>query len=131
MKTEMPKKTRTKKTSHLKKRPDVEELLMLIQQILEDGKARDILSIPLKGKTSLADYLVIASGSSTRQVTALASILHERLKDLGFKPRLEGKEGSGEWVIIDLGDIIVHLFYPETRAFYEIEKLWGEKTPTP
>lgn len=118
-----------KKTTVSDKKPNVEELLNIIQQILEDGKAADILPITLKGKTSLADYLVIASGSSTRQVTALASTLYEKLKEMGFKPRMEGKEGSGQWVIIDLGDIIVHLFYPETRSFYEIEKLWGEKTP--
>ncbi len=122
---------RTTKKTVLQKKFNVEELLAIIQQILENGKARDILPITLKGKTSLADYLVIASGSSTRQVNALASTLYEKLKDMGYKPRLEGKEGSGEWVIIDLGDIIIHLFYPQTRAFYEIEKLWGEKTPMP
>lgn len=125
------KTTRTTKKTALQKKFNVEELLAIIQQILENGKARDILPITLKGKTSLADYLVIASGSSTRQVNALASTLYEKLKDMGYKPRLEGKEGSGEWVIIDLGDIIIHLFYPQTRAFYEIEKLWGEKTPMP
>ena len=119
------KKTAPKRTKALSE----DELLALIVDLLDKGKAENILTIPLMGKTSLADYLVIASGRSTRQVLALASTLYEKLKDIKLKPRIEGKEGSGEWVIVDVGDIIVHLFYPETRSFYGIEKLWGEKTP--
>ena len=119
------KKTVTKRTKTLSE----DELLALVVDFLDKGKAENILTIPLAGKTSLADYLVIASGRSTRQVLALASTLCEKLKEAKLKPRIEGKEGSGEWVIVDLGDIIVHLFHPETRSFYAIEKLWGEKTP--
>ena len=119
------KKTVTKRTKTLSE----DELLALVVDFLDKGKAENILTIPLAGKTSLADYLVIASGHSTRQVLALASTLCEKLKEAKFRPRIEGKEGSGEWVIVDLGDIIVHLFHPETRSFYAIEKLWGEKTP--
>lgn len=119
------KKATTRKTKLLSE----DEVLAFIVDFLDKGKAENILTIPLAGKTSLADYLVIASGRSTRQVLALASSLYEKLKEVKFKPRIEGKEGSGEWVIVDLGDIIVHLFHPETRSFYGIEKLWGEKTP--
>ena len=120
-------KTTRKKTSS--KALSEEELLAFIVDTLDKGKAEDIVTISLIGKTSLADYLVIASGHSTRQVLSLASQLYEKLKEMKQKPRIEGKEGSGEWVIVDLGDIIVHLFYPETRSFYGIEKLWGEKAP--
>lgn len=120
-------KTTRKKTSS--KALSEEELLAFIVDTLDKGKAEDILTISLIGKTSLADYLVIASGRSTRQVLSLATQLFEKLKEMKQKPRIEGKKGSGEWVIVDLGDIIVHLFYPETRSFYGIEKLWGEKTP--
>ena len=120
-------KTTKKKTSS--KALSEEELLAFIVDTLDKGKAEDIVTISLIGKTSLADYLVIASGRSTRQVLSLASQLYEKLKEMKQKPRIEGKEGSGEWVIVDLGDIIVHLFYPETRSFYGIEKLWGGKTP--
>ena len=120
-------KTTRKKTSS--KALSEEELLAFIVDTLDKGKAEDIVTISLIGKTSLADYLVIASGRSTRQVLSLASQLYEKLKEMKQKPRIEGKEGSGEWVIVDLGDIIVHLFYPETRSFSGIEKLWGEKAP--
>ena len=120
---------KTKKKTSVKVTLSEDELLALIVDFLDTGKAENILTIPLAGKTSLADYLVIASGRSTRQVLALASTLSEKLKEAKLKPRIEGKEGSGEWVIVDLGDIIVHLFHPETRSFYAIEKLWGEKTP--
>jgi len=123
-----------KKTKKITKRAtkslSEDELLAFVVDSLDKGKAENILTIPLIGKTSLADYLVIASGRSTRQVLALASQLFEKLKEKKLKPRIEGKEGSGEWVIVDLGDIIVHLFCPETRSFYAIEKLWGEKTPS-
>ena len=106
-----------------------ETLSEKIVRILDDGKAQDIISIPLKGKTSLTDDLIIASGTSTRHVIALADTLAKKLKEDGLKPRLEGKDGTGEWVILDLGDAIVHLFCPKTREFYEIETLWGQKTP--
>lgn len=120
---------KTKRSVSTKTRPSVEDLLAFILKFLDDGKAQDVLSIDLKGKTSLADYLVVASGSSTRQVNALAVTLAEKLKEKHISCRIEGKQGTGEWIIIDLGDIIVHIFHPETRAFYEIEELWGIKTP--
>ncbi len=118
-----------KRASRKKEKLSVEDLLTFVLKFLDDGKAQDIVSIDLKGKTSLADYLVVASGSSTRQVNALAVTLAEKIKEKHISCRVEGKQGSGEWMIIDLGDIIVHVFHPETRTFYEIEELWGIKTP--
>ena len=106
-----------------------DNLAELIVQILDDSKARNIICIDLKGKTSLTDNLIIASGTSTRHVMALADTLFKKLKEIGIKSKMEGKEGSGEWVILDVGDAIVHLFCPKTREFYEIETLWGCKTP--
>ncbi len=115
----------TKKINDLKEIP----LANQIVQILDDAKAQHIISIDLRGKTSLTDDLIIASGTSTRHVVSMADILAKKLKESGRKPKTEGKEGSGEWIVIDLGDAIVHLFCAETRAFYEIETLWGHKTP--
>jgi len=102
-------------------------LLELIQQTLEDGKAEDIVTIELAGKTTIADQMVIASARSARQVLALAEHL-----DAVLSPRIrisvEGKT-QGDWVLIDASDVIVHLFRPETRAYYNLEKLWGEALP--
>lgn len=128
-KTTSLKSSTSKRAASVQNRPSVEDLLAFILKFLDDGKAQDVLSIDLKGKTSLADYLVVASGSSTRQVNALAVTLAEKLKEKHISCRIEGKQGTGEWMIIDLGDIIVHIFHPQTRAFYEIEELWGIKTP--
>lgn len=91
---------------------------------LDADKAEDIVAINLQGQSALADYMVVASGRSSRQVGALADKLQERLKSLGYKDvRMEGKEQCN-WVIVDAGDIIVHLFKPEVREFYNIEKMW-------
>ena len=92
---------------------------------LDEGKAEDIVVIDLEGKTSIADHLVIASGRSSRQVTALADQVTSKLKDVGHgRVMSEGKE-HGDWVLLDAGDIIIHLFRPEVRAFYNLEKMWG------
>lgn len=115
-------------TNNLKK-GDSEALQKRIVQLLTDGKAQDILPLDLRTKTSLADYIIMASGTSTRHVMALATTLAETLKKEGYAPRLEGKQSTGAWVVLDLGDIIVHLFHPETRSFYAIEELWGQKSP--
>lgn len=97
---------------------------------LDEGKAEDIVVIDLEGKSSLADHLVIASGRSSRQVTALADQVATKLKDAGLgRVPVEGKE-HGDWVLLDAGDVIVHLFRPEVRAFYNLEKMWGA-TPLP
>jgi len=102
-------------------------LLELIQQTLEDGKAEDIVTIELAGKTTIADQMVIASGRSARQVLALAEHLDEVLSPR-MRISIEGKT-QGDWVLIDASDVIVHLFRPEIRAYYNLEKLWGEALP--
>jgi ribosome-associated protein len=91
---------------------------------LEDSKAENIVTIDIQGKSSLADYLVIASGRSHRHVAAVSEHLIQALKDQGFgNARVEGLSGA-DWVLIDAGDVIVHVFRPEIREFYNIEKMW-------
>ncbi|MDR7102212.1 ribosome silencing factor [Croceicoccus sp. BE223] len=97
----------------------------LVLQSLDDDQAQDIVSIPLAGKSSIADHMVIANGRSSRQVTAMAQKLAERVKHEGFGPaRIEGLPAA-DWVLIDAGDVIVHLFRPEVRSFYNLERMWG------
>ena len=92
---------------------------------LEEDQALDVVSIPLEGKSSIADFMVIASGRSTRQVAAIATHLAERLKAAGLgAPRIEGLPAA-DWVLIDAGDVVVHLFRPEVRSFYNLERMWG------
>jgi ribosome-associated protein len=95
---------------------------------LDDDKAEEILSIPLAGKTAIADFMVIASGRSSRQVAAMAEHLQERLRTPGRKVRIEGLP-QADWVLIDAGDVIVHLFRPEVRSFYNLEKMWSVEAP--
>jgi len=103
---------------------DNDRQLALILAWLEDDKAEDIVSIPLTGRSSMADHMVIATGRSSRQVSAIAEKLADRLKhQLGLIARMEGKE-LGDWVLIDAGDVIVHIFRPEVREFYQLEKMW-------
>jgi len=91
---------------------------------LEDDKAEEIVSIPLAGKSEIADHMVICSGRSSRQVQSIAEKLTDRLKqEHGVLCKVEGKE-SGDWVLIDAGDVIVHVFRPEVREFYQLEKMW-------
>ncbi len=116
-----PAKPRAKK---VKGKLNVAEMLALIQKSLEDGKAQDIVVINLEGKTNIADYMVVASGTSQRQVVSLAERVALDLKAEGILAAVEGKTG-GEWVIVDALDIIVHVFYPETRAFYSLEDMWN------
>ena len=109
--------------------PSPEQLLELIEQSLDDDKAIDIVSIDLTGKSSIADAMVVASGASVRQVGAMADHLREKLKAAGIKGiSIEGLENC-DWVLIDSGDVIVHLFRPEVRDFYNLEKLWSEALP--
>lgn len=103
------------------------DLLGLVLETLEEGKAEDIVTIELAGKTTIADQMVIASGRSARQVQALAEHLEAALSHRA-RVAIEGK-AQGEWVLIDAGDVIVHLFRPETRAYYNLEKLWGGALP--
>ncbi|MEM7745159.1 MAG: ribosome silencing factor [Pseudomonadota bacterium] len=96
----------------------------MILESLEDDVALDIVSIPLAGKSSEADMMVVASGRSSRHVTAIAEKLMDRLKqDAGVIARIEGKD-SADWLLIDTGDVIVHIFRPEVRDFYQLEKMW-------
>ncbi|MCA0247145.1 MAG: ribosome silencing factor [Proteobacteria bacterium] len=96
-----------------------------MRRSLEDDKAEDVVVIDLKGKSAFADYMVIASGRSNRQVVAIADHLAEKLKQNGhgYTP-VEGKQG-GDWVLVDAGDVVVHIFRPEPRAFYALEKMWA------
>jgi ribosome-associated protein len=104
--------------------PTSEELLERILTSLSDDKAEDVVQIDLRGKTAMADYMVIASGRSTRQVAAMSEKLMDRLKqDYGMSCKVEGKD-TGDWVLIDTGDVLVHVFRPEVREFYQLEKMW-------
>ena len=100
-------------------------LHQLVLAQLDDDQAQEIVSIPLEGKSSIADHMVIASGRSTRQVAAMAQKLAERIKQDGFgSARIEGLPAA-DWVLIDAGDVVVHLFRPEVRSFYNLERMWG------
>jgi ribosome-associated protein len=101
-----------------------ETILAAVLKSLDEGKAEDIVQINLRGKSEIGDYMVIASGRSTRQVTAMAEKLAEKVKhEFGIVSKTEGKD-TGDWVLIDTGDIIVHIFRPEVREFYQLEKMW-------
>ena len=101
-----------------------ETLLSQIVSSLDDDKADDIVQIDLRGKTTIGDHRVIASGRSSRQVSAISDKLTERLKaNCGVLCKTEGKD-TGDWVLIDSGDVIVHVFRPEVREFYQLEKMW-------
>ncbi len=97
----------------------------LVLKSLDDDQAQEIVSIPLAGKSSIADHMVIASGRSTRQVASMAQKLAERIKHGGFgHVRIEGLPAA-DWVLIDAGDVVVHLFRPEVRSFYNLERMWA------
>jgi ribosome-associated protein len=99
-------------------------LLAAILDDLQDNKAEDVVQIDLRGKSAIGDYMVVCSGRSTRQVTAIAEKLVDTLKsEHGVLSKVEGKE-TGDWVLIDTGDVVVHVFRPEVREFYQLEKMW-------
>ncbi len=102
---------------------EAEKILEIITTSLDDGKAQDVVVMDLQGKTSIANYMVVASGTSNRQVAALADNIQLKLKAAGFKSTIEGAE-KADWVLIDAFDVIVHIFKPEVREFYSIEKMW-------
>ncbi|MGE5513578.1 MAG: ribosome silencing factor [Bacteroidota bacterium] len=105
-------------------RHEPEALLASIKAWLDDAKAEDIVAIDLKGKSSIGDYMVIASGRSDRHVGAIADQVHRKLKEAGRgRVRVEGQPQC-DWVLIDTGDVIVHVFRPEVREFYNLEKMW-------
>tara|TARA_Y200000002_G_C22231752_1_gene475901 strand:- start:144 stop:491 length:348 start_codon:yes stop_codon:yes gene_type:complete len=100
-----------------------------IEKILDMNKATDITSINLKNKSYIADYMIIASGTSSRHLQALSEILLSELKKIGLDHcRIEGRE-SRDWKLVDTNDIIVHIFHPEKREFYDLEKMWSEEIP--
>ena len=100
-----------------------------IENILSKNKALEIVSVDLKDKTSIADFMIVASGTSSRHIQALSEILIDELKKKGIKDcRLEGKN-SNEWKLIDAVDIIVHIFHPEKRKYYDLERMWSELIP--
>jgi len=106
-------------------RPDAEETLRLVLACLDDMKAEDTVTIDLTGKTTIGDYMVVTCGRSNRQVGAIADHLLDDLAEAGVPGvRVEGVPHC-DWVLIDAGDIIVHVFRPEVRAFYNLEKMWG------
>ena len=100
-----------------------------IEKILDDNKAQNVICIDLKNKSYIADYMVIASGTSSRHLQALSEILVTQLKKLGIDNcRIEGKD-SNDWKLVDAHDVIVHIFHPEKREFYDLEKMWSEEIP--
>ena len=107
----------------------ISDLKQIIIHTLDINKAQDIVSIDLKDKSSMADFMIIASGTSSRHIQALSEQVLEKLKDNGVNEcKIEGKE-SNEWKLVDGIDLIVHIFHPEKRKFYELEKIWSELIP--
>ena len=107
----------------------ISEIKKNIEKILDNNKAQNITSIDLKNKSYIADYMIIASGTSSRHLQSLSEILLSELKKIGLDDcRIEGKE-SKDWKLVDTHDIIVHIFHPEKRQFYDLEKMWSEEIP--
>tara|TARA_B110000967_G_C18722884_1_gene478566 strand:+ start:38 stop:385 length:348 start_codon:yes stop_codon:yes gene_type:complete len=105
------------------------ELKNNIEKILDDNKAKNITAINMKNKSHIADYMIVASGTSSRHLQALSEILVTELKKIGLDGcRIEGRE-SNDWKLVDAMDIIVHIFHPEKREFYDLEKMWSEEIP--
>jgi ribosome-associated protein len=109
---------------------DSEALLGHVTAWLDDAKAENVVVIDIRGKSSIGDYMVVASGRSDRHVGAIADQIHQKLKDAGFgRTRVEGQPQC-DWVLVDIGDIIVHVFRPEVREFYNLEKMWAGERPS-
>lgn len=106
-----------------------EEMKQLVVDALEDLKGVDIVALDVRDKTSITDYMVIASGRSDRQVKALARNVVDTAKEHGLLPIGVEGEREGEWVVVDLGEVVAHIFIPEKRDFYNLEKLWGDEAP--
>ena len=116
--------TSTAGTPHMVE-PTGDELLDFVLKELDEDQAQEVVTIDLAGKSSIADHMVIASGRSTRQVASIAQKLAEKLKQNGYGPvKLEGLPAA-DWVLLDAGDIVVHLFRPEVRSFYNLERMWA------
>ena len=108
---------------------EINQLKKEIENILNDNKALEVKTINLKGKTSIADFMIIASGNSSKHIQSLSEILVNELKKKGINNcRLEGRN-SNDWKLIDVTDVIVHIFHPEKRKFYDLERMWSELIP--
>lgn len=110
-------------------RAEVEAMLLAVRASLEDDKAEEIVVIDLEGKSSIADFMVVASGRSQRQVGAIADHLSERLHKAGVRSIRRQGSPQNDWVLLDTGDIVVHVFRPEVRDFYRLEKMWAGELP--
>lgn len=111
--------------------PSAEALLRQVHLAMEDLKAKDVIEIDVRGKTSVCDYMVIASGTSTRHVKSIADEAVRKVKDLGVMPLGVEGEREAEWVLVDLGDVVVHVMLPRVREYYALERLWtvGDEPP--
>ncbi len=119
----------TPATVTVKDNPDSRALSDFIQSVLDENSAQDVIEIDVRGKSSIADYLIVASGRSNRHVSALADYVQRGLKERGLKDLgVEGQQAS-DWVLIDAGDVILHVFRPEVRVFYNLEKIWSVPLP--
>ena len=108
---------------------EIAKIKTYIEKVLDNNKAKNIVSINLKNKSYIADYMIIASGTSSRHLQSLSEILIAELKKLGLSGcRIEGRE-SNDWKLVDAHDVIVHIFHPEKREFYDLEKMWSEEIP--
>jgi ribosome-associated protein len=122
---------RTRKAAAKPTADKTPDLLKIVETSLDDDKAEDIVAIDLRGKSTIADYMVIATGRNSRQLAAMASHLDEKLTKAGVaRVSVEGKN-QGDWVLLDGGNVVVHLFRPEVRTFYALEKMWGAEMPSP
>ncbi len=102
----------------------IDQLIKVAQQALEDLKAKDVVLLDVQGKSSVTDFMLIASGTSRRHVNSIADEVVEKVKEAGLRPLgTEGQE-TGDWILVDLGDLIVHVMMPDARSFYDLERLW-------
>jgi ribosome-associated protein len=122
---------RTRKAVAKSTADQIQDLLKIVETSLDDDKAEDIVAIDLRGKSTIADYMVIATGRNSRQLAAMASHLDAKLTKAGVKSVSVEGANQGDWVLLDGGDVVVHLFRPEVRTFYALEKMWGAEMPSP
>lgn len=113
----------------INKGPEAKDLSDFIQSVLDENSAQDVIEIDIRGKSSIADYLLVASGRSNRHVSALADYVQRSLKERGFKELVVEGQKASDWVLIDAGDVILHIFRPEVRVFYNLEKIWSVPLP--
>lgn len=119
-----PKRKALKSATSKEGKAESDALYALVMKSLDDDQAQDIVAIPLEGKSNIADHMVIAEGRSTRQVASMAQKLAERVKQAGGEARIEGL-ANADWVLVDAGDVIIHIFRPEVRSFYNLERMWA------